>query len=273
MNDPQSIERMLSYQHEAFKHKTVVEGFEQLIHQVNNQRKQIQELTELKDQFLGVAAHDLRSPASTIITFIETMNALGDKLTQEKKQYYLDRIQVIAEQMLGIVKDFLEISRIERGKFELDINPFSLSNLLEQAYEQGRFLAEKKNIHLIGDTLNKTVEWDFNRMLQVLNNLISNAIKFTHKEKSVFIRTEENSDNIIIKIIDQGVGMSKEDLSKLFVPFGRAGNKATGGERSTGLGLYICKMIVEAHKGTIGMDSEEGKGTVVSLNMPLHVKN
>ena len=232
--------------------------------------QQLLELNELKNRFLGIAAHDLRNPLTAVIGFADLLaNARLGPVT-EQQRVALGHIDRAAALMLALVNDLLDMSAIESGKLTLHRKPTEMRSYLTSCHEANALLARGKNITLELDLNGElpTVEVDPDRMNQVLGNLIGNAIKYSFPGTTTRLRASTVGNEIHIAVTDQGQGIPEADLSKLFQEFGKASVRPTAGEKSTGLGLAICRRIVEAHKGRIWCDSELGKGSTFTVAIP-----
>lgn len=232
--------------------------------------RKLVELNQLKNKFLGIAAHDLRNPISSISGFSELLLSEDtDPLTEEQKEF-VNIIHDASQRMLTLLNELLDISMIESGKLELRVERGPLKQLIEDQVHINRIIAEKKGIMIqasfseIPDAL-----FDANRIAQVIDNLIGNAIKFSPSGSKIFITLAREENMAKVSVRDEGPGISSEDQSKLFGEFQRLSSQPTGGEKSTGLGLSIVKKIIEAHNGTIGVESRIGKGSIFSFIIPL----
>ncbi len=239
-----------------------------LLHKKNAQLKQ---LNLEKNQFLGMAAHDLRKPIGLILTYSEfLMEESADRLNNEQKDF-LNTIQASSMFMKKLVDDFLDVSAIEAGKFSLDLQPVNMIKLLEQSLKPSRLQAAKKEVELliqIGEYI-PPVTIDSSKIEQAVMNLVSNAIEHSQPGSSVIIRLSHDPGSIVFSVRDQGPGIPPEEMGKLFKPFGKTTVKKTSGEKSTGLGLVITRKILLAHNGDLSVDSEVGKGTTVTFKLPL----
>ena len=229
-------------------------------------------LADVKDRFLGTVAHDLRSPISVIKGYIGLllMEAFGT-LTQEQR-HLLDRMDSSCEGMLHLIHDLLDVSAIESGRLELNTAEVHLEPYLREFAETAKMLAQSKSIELtleLEADLPK-VKMDPRRIEQVLNNLVTNAIKFSYPETHITVRaTRQDDDFVRVAVEDQGQGIPEHEIPHLFVEFGKASVQPTAGEPSTGLGLAIVKRIVEAHGGQVGVESEVGVGSTFYFTLPV----
>ena len=228
-------------------------------------------LNELKNQFLGMAAHDLRNPLAAIMTYsefiIEDLADGASSLNQE----FIEIIHGSSMFMLGMINDLLDITTIESGRLDLSLECVDLAELIERNVTLNGVLAQRKQIELAFEAVDPLPELllDRAKIEQVLNNLISNAIKYSHTDTHVHIRLAREGTAAQISVADQGQGIPASELGKLFQYFGRTSVQSTGGERSTGLGLAIARKIVEGHGGRIWVESEPGHGSTFYFTLPL----
>jgi len=239
--------------------------------ELENKNEALAKLNEEKNYFLGVASHDLRNPLGNIITlagFLE--DECKDLITGDKKQY-LDVIISTGEQMLALLNDLLDVSKIESGRLELHLLEHHPLDIIARAISENRLSAQSKSIDLnySASADIKAIKIDVVQIMQVLNNLVSNAIKFSLPSTNVEITAEMRDDKILFSVIDQGQGIPEKELEQVFIPFRKTSVKSTAGEKSTGLGLTIAKKVVEAHGGSIGVKSETGKGSTFYFTLPV----
>ncbi len=232
-------------------------------------------LNELKNQFLGMAAHDLRNPIGVILTYSDfLLEEAGDVLKEEHAQF-LAIIRKSSEFMLSLLNDLLDVAKIESGRLDLDLEPADLVALIRNNVTLNQSLADKKSIRIIfrNDMPLPTILMDRTKIEQVLNNLISNAIKFSPLGTTVEVNILKSANHLTVSVRDDGQGIPESERKKLFQPFSRTSVKSTGGEKSTGLGLAIVRKIVMGHGGKIGVDSEVGRGSTFYFTLPLTPSN
>ncbi|QWR77548.1 hybrid sensor histidine kinase/response regulator [Candidatus Magnetomonas plexicatena] len=235
------------------------------------QKRCLVELNVLKNRFLGIASHDLRNPSSLIKNFCEIM--LNDTDLGVLSQDHRDIVQNIhtaSSELLTLLNDLLDVSAIESGKLPLVIKQGSLKSLLTKRVKNSRINAEKKGITVhehfedVPDAL-----FDPDRINQVVDNLISNAMKFSPKGSNIYVYLSQAGEDAVVRVKDEGPGIPEEAQSNLFKEFNRLGTKTTGGEKSTGFGLFIVKNIVDAHGGSISVTSTLGSGAEFKFTIPL----
>lgn len=232
--------------------------------------QQLVELNEVKNRFLGMAAHDLRSPLATLRGSAELIagNCLGPVNAEQKE--FLQMMQGSCNRMLALVNELLDVNAIESGRLELKLCPQDVDEWLAQCCHNDAVLAKSKSIEIGLDVpagLPK-VSMDAQRMHQVMNNLISNAIKFSHPNSKVTIGASSHGGQVEVWVSDQGQGIPEGEIDRLFHDFTRTSVRPTAGEPSTGLGLAIVKRIIEAHGGRVWVESKVGLGSRFAFTLP-----
>jgi len=232
------------------------------------------ELNQIKNRFLGIAAHDLRNPLISIRGLSEIILSEATGPLTREQQEYLTIINTVSNGMLALVNNLLDISVIESGRLDLKLGWASLQKVIEERIRIHRILAEEKKISL-HESYSQLPQQQFdpNRLIQVIDNLLSNAIKFSLPSSDVYVTVERFENVAKVSVRDNGPGIDDEDKSRLFGEFQKLKVEPTGGEKSTGLGLAIAKKIVEAHGGSLRVDSMVGVGSTFSFSMPLESKN
>ncbi len=222
------------------------------------------------NQFLGMAAHDLRTPLGVILNYSEFLEEEAAPQLNEEHREFITTIREMSEFMLGLINDLLDVAQFESGKPGMKLQPVDLTELVRHNVALNRVLAAKKQIRIVfhTDTPLPTLMLDHGKIEQVLNNLLSNAMKFSHVGTEITVHLSREAHSALLTITDQGQGIPADDLGKLFKPFSRTRVKSTGGESSTGLGLSIVRRIVEGHGGGVGVESEVGKGTSFHVRLP-----
>jgi signal transduction histidine kinase len=241
-----------------------------LSRELEKRNAELRRLNQLKNEFLGMAAHDLRRPASIVLNYAEF---IGDEIaasTDNNQREYLETIRHAAESMSHIIDDFLDVSMIEAGKFSLDIQPHDAQVVLENSLCVGRLQAAKKGVRLEVETEDslRPVWLDGPKIEQVITNLVANAIEHSPTGTSVRIAMNANGESMNVSVADSGSGVVPGERERLFNPFQQGCARKTAGERSTGLGLAIARKIIECHGGTIGVDSPEGEGATFFFSLP-----
>ncbi|MCP4403317.1 MAG: response regulator [bacterium] len=236
-------------------------------------RERLEELNKLKDDFVAIVSHDLRSPLTAILGASEILlsDEYMDPPLPEDQRELVVNIQDMGEQQLHLVNDLLDLAKIESGKLELHPTVTHLGSVVTQCYNTLKVLAENKNISLKTGIVGQIpkIMLDVPKINQVINNLVSNAIKFTAAGGEVTIQVEKDDEFVKISVTDTGEGIKPEELQLLFNKFQQLKAHGTGGERGTGLGLSICKNLVELHEGKIWAESQPGVGSTFAFTLPM----
>jgi signal transduction histidine kinase len=227
-------------------------------------------LNNEKNDFMEIAAHDLKNPLSTIRGLADFLRR-DTNLAQESIKVMLENIVKSSERMFSIIHNLMDVSAIEEGSFRFDATPVDVELIVRDLAEQYRYQADVKRISLqldIPPHIVATIHGNFDTLTQVLDNLLSNAIKYSPDETTVIIRLSKNGSSVRCEVRDEGMGILESDRNSLFGKFVRLSTRPTGNEASTGLGLYIAKKLTEAMNGTIECLSEPGKGSTFILEFP-----
>jgi len=242
----------------------------QLGRAIDRQRADEQQkvINEIKDKNLGAAAHGLIPPISSIRGMSQML--VDPELDKDIQRSFLETISRVSEQMLILVNDLLDVSVIQSGKIEIKRIPGNLSALSKECAGILAILFKDKDITLM-TALDEVPDSliDVGRMRQVIDNLLSNALKYSHSGTTVCLACRKNNEGLEISVTDQGVGIPEKELGKLFRAFEKLNTQPTAGEKSTGLGLSIVKSIVDLHNGEIAVDSKVGKGSTFTVSIPL----
>ncbi|MGE5217374.1 MAG: ATP-binding protein, partial [Chloroflexota bacterium] len=244
----------------------------QLYEKIQKQARELEQANRLQADFTAMIAHDLRSPLSNIMGIAEMMHHGLFGAASEEQKKWLDRMRNNAKNLVDLISDFLDISKIESGRIELHCDPVNVFELASAIVANFRPVAASKMIALTcsGDPSLPSTEADARRVDQVITNLITNALKFTNEGGRIQVRVlPGQSDEIKIEVQDNGIGIPRAELSNLFQKYRQADNSRALADKGTGLGLVICKMIVEAHGGRIWVESEEGRGTTFTFTLPV----
>ena len=229
------------------------------------------EIDNMKSEFVSVASHQLRTPLSAVRWFLE-MLIEGDlgKLNSEQKEAIVDALES-NNRMIYLVNDLLNVSRLESAKIKVEPTLESLNQILKTALKEARGMAKEKNIKIITKDIQIVPKINLDKALigQVLQNLVSNAIKYSPNKSEVKISLGEIGDNVQFSIKDSGYGVPKSDQSRIFEKFFRADNVTRMETEGTGLGLYISKTVMELSSGRIWFESEEKKGSTFYISLPL----
>jgi signal transduction histidine kinase len=229
----------------------------------------ITEANEFKKDVLRIVAHDLRNPLNVIMGF---SNLIKDAANDtENVKMYSTQVLTAANSMNNLIADFLGVAINDATDFDLNFSKFDVAVCVEKVISSfnNLVLAKKQEIIFSPSETNTIVNADKNKITEVLENLISNAIKYSEFGKKIRVNVYQENNSAIIKVLDEGPGLSNTDKEKMFNKFQKLSAKPTGNETSTGLGLYIAKRIITKHEGQIWVESELGAGSAFFISLPL----
>ncbi len=241
-----------------------------LTRQLHQANAELRELNELKNRFIGMAAHDLRKPVGVIMTYSEfLLDEAGDRLDDEQRGFLRTSLAAAAG-MKRLIDNFLDVSVIESGHLRLERSRTAVAEILAGVLPLVRLVAARKKVELFteaGDD-GHPLAVDVAKLQQVLVNLAGNAIEHSQAGQRVWLAARREETGLVFSVRDEGPGIAPEDQKRLFAPFVRAGTRKTAGERSVGLGLAIARLVVEAHGGHIWVESKPDHGSTFFVTLP-----
>lgn len=223
----------------------------------------------IQDEFISTVSHEMRTPLTSIRGFSQTLLASWDKLDEDSKKKFVKIIEEQSNRLINLVENILTVSKMNADKpilREVSVNESinKVLQLLSMKYKERKFITHF-NSHLPPARL------DEDKFQQIMTNLIDNACKYSPSDKTIEVTTAfADSDNILISVKDEGVGIKPEDAGKVFDKFVRLENHLTSKTQGNGLGLYITKQLVELMSGTVNFTSEENKGTIFNVKFPVY---
>jgi PAS domain S-box-containing protein len=226
----------------------------------------IKELDKKKDEFMGAASHELKTPLTSLKAYIQLLDRTLNEGKVSQAILYLHRTQSYADRLNNLIEQLLDTTRIQAGKLQLNLTQFDLDELINETVEGVQHTVTHKIVKQGGIT--RLITADKPRMEQVLTNLLTNAVKYSPKADKVIITVGEQENAAIISVQDFGVGIPKEKQQRIFERFYRAEEHSTQ-FHGLGIGLYITSEIVKEHGGVLKVESEEGKGSTFSLALPV----
>ncbi len=231
----------------------------------------VQQANESKSQFVAIVTHELRIPLTSIKGYTDLIRKGIVGEVNEQQTNFLDVISNNVQRMSRLISDLSDISRIERGKLSLETNSIILNTSVDETINSLRHKMEEKNQLLSAEIPNNLpkVHADPNRLVQVLTNLISNAWKYTPEGGKILVRALQSNGFIRVEVIDNGLGISKEDQAKLFTQFFRSESQEVREQTGWGLGLNVTKKLVEIMDGEIGFSSVLDKGSIFWFTLPV----
>lgn len=234
-------------------------------------KSQLEELHSQKDELYAVAIHDLKNPAAAIKGLIDLLDDFD--LTAQEQQEIMEGIVASSESIYKLTEELSSSISKNIDKNTINLENASLKKIIDIIFSINNAYANKKGIRLINRSSATLPNFNFdpNKVKEILDNLINNAIKFGNEETEVILEAFFTDTKVTIEISDNGVGISDEDLEKIFTKGGILSNKPTGDEKSSGLGLWIVKTLVEAHEGKIWVKSKVGKGSTFIVELPMNL--
>lgn len=227
---------------------------------------ELRRVNQLQNELIGVINHELKTPITAVLSGIEVIKARGTEKFDESQKKLLDLMQESGREMLKLANNLLDLSKIEAGKIVIYQEHFPLINMIEEVLLALKPEIDRKKINVLSK-MDKSIGMiyaDSIRLKQVIFNLVDNAVKYTGDGGTINITAKDLGSKITFEVADSGIGIKKENLGEIFNKFA----KRVAGYRGTGLGLYISKSFIEAHKGSIEVESEYGKGTTFKLFLP-----
>jgi len=221
----------------------------------------------LREEFVGVVSHELRTPLTSILGYIELIREDVHGLGPDQQAYF-DIVKRNANRLLSLVSDLLLVAEADGGSLRLDLQQVDLETLLRDGVAAARVAADRKAISLTLSAVPARVHGDPLRLAQMLDNVVSNAIKYTPDGGRVAVTATVHDDGVLLEVRDSGVGIAPADSERIFERFFRARTDAQDTVTGAGLGLAITKAIVDAHGGTIGVESRVGEGTSFRIVLP-----
>jgi PAS domain S-box-containing protein len=249
--------------------ETQAEELVTLAETMEDARAHLEELNAQKDKFFSIVAHDLKSPFNPLLGFSELLATEGASLPPEKVQEYGALLHRAATEAFKLLEDLLDWSRIQLDRVEFDPGAVDLRDLIATNVSRYQYAAQGKGVLLRTDDVESVCAYGDPRMLDtVVRNLLSNAIKFTPQSGAITFSACEEGGSVVLRIRDTGVGIPPERVASLFDLGSRKSSQGTSGETGTGMGLVICKELMDRQGGSIAVDSAPGAGTAFILRLP-----
>jgi signal transduction histidine kinase len=234
-----------------------------LVKTFNNLMKAVNESQQRKDEFIGIASHELKTPLTSIKGYLDLLNVMEDK---DPNKQCVQKALESTHKLEKLIKDLLDVSKIQSGQLQLSMQQFDMDELLDETIASLQMVAPTHTITR-EDHKGQMIYADREKIEQVLINLLSNAVKYSAPETNVAVSTQNNGSELIIKIRDQGIGIPEDELNEIFGRFYRTKNSSVH-ISGLGLGLYICRDIVLRHKGKIWVEKET-KGSSFYFSLPI----
>jgi K+-sensing histidine kinase KdpD len=229
----------------------------------------IREADRLKSEFISSISHELRTPLGFITGYVTTLLRSDVSHSEETTQEFLQIIKEESEKLQELVENLLDTSRVQAGSFAVEKRPIDIMELAQKVVEKAQLITDQHSFVLRFDSLLPLIPGDSRRLEQVLHNLLDNATKYSPRGSQITISGKLEDDHIQISVTDEGQGIPKAELTKIFDAFYRIPNPDALKVKGAGLGLTICKAIVDAHGGNIWAENAPNKGSVFYFTLPL----
>jgi len=242
------------------------------IKQLSTGKDEIEELQKQKDELFAVIIHDIKNPVSLIKSLVELLRSYD--LTASEQLEVINDIFETTTKIVSLSQEVSKILALESSTLNLYMEPIQINEIVKDIHKRNSIAANNKNISMLLDVFEQMplVEVDHQKIDEIIDNLVSNAIKFSHNGGKVRIKTSLTGDDCVIEINDNGLGLSEQDIQKAFQRGARLSARPTADEPSSGLGLWIVKKLVEAHHGRVWVRSALGQGSTFAFSIPLRQK-
>ncbi|MBS7564842.1 PAS domain S-box protein [Mucilaginibacter sp. Bleaf8] len=266
----------MTYSFQGIGKKTLLLNARQIMHKSKYQDRillAIEDITDMrrmeqrKEDFITIASHEMKTPLTSIKGHLQVLQLKAKRNQDDAYQEPLSAAVRSANRLDGLVNDLLEVARLQSGDIAFHYTKFDFDELVNEAVTVIQSATQTHHISIEGQT-GQTVEADFSRLEQVLINLLSNAIKYSPQASQISVKLHSDSENVTVSITDYGMGISKEEQELIFDRFYRADNLHYAFQ-GMGIGLYICKQIIDEHQGRLWVESEKDKGAIFSFTIPI----
>jgi len=226
-------------------------------------------LDQLKDDFIGLVSHELRSPMTVIMGAINTVLSEGAHLSEEETRQLLKDAALESETLSHLLGNLLELSRVQAERLVLHAEAIDVNRVIQEAIEGVKRQSSTHQFVVSAPQKLPPVYADPLRLERIIYNLLENAVKYSPQGREIKVTVKPDKEQLVIGVSDRGVGISPVDQAKLFAPFQRLEESRPGGARGVGLGLLVCQRLVEAHGGRIWVESKPGRGSTFFFTLPL----
>jgi len=237
-------------------------------HLIQQSYEKLQQLEELRDNLVHMVVHDMRTPLTSMKGFLVMLDMVEGQTMSDEGREYVAIVTEATENLIELTSSVLDVSKMEAGEMTLDMSEFSLNGIIQEVMDKLESLRRKRTFNIEVPNELVTVTGDVELITRVIQNLLGNALKFTPEEGSITVGYKSDQDCMRIYVRDTGPGIPQESIGRIFEKFGQVKTQQNQRQYSTGLGLTFCKLAVEAHGGTIGVDSEVGKGSTFWFTIP-----
>ncbi len=243
---------------------------EETVKRIEENKRELEELQAQKDDLFTMIIHDLKNPASIVKGLVELLRSYDLNATEQ--QEVMNDLMETSKRIVFLSQEVCKVMALEAGQVHLNYESADISEILNSVCQRNNAIATQKSIGLIVDIAADmpAVELDPQRIEEVVDNLVGNAIKFSNSGTKIKVRSYRDGENIVVEVSDNGVGMTEEDIKRAFGRGIKLSARPTGGEQSSGLGLWIVKRLIEDHKGRVWVRSTIGRGSTFAFQIPQH---
>ncbi len=229
--------------------------------------QEAQRAISIRDDFISIASHELRTPVTSLKLYVQVLQKQLARLGEENVAHSLTKMDTQLNKLTQLIKDLLNVTRIELGRLDFQEGPFDLNEVVKETVEQIQPTTRKHRIHVEGQ-VNQPAWGDKDRIGQVLTNLLTNAIKYSPQADTIIVQVTSTQDAVRVSVQDFGIGIEKEHIQSIFERFYRISDSDEKTFPGLGIGLYISREIIKRHDGTLSVESEKGHGSVFSFTLP-----
>jgi len=266
-----AIENALSLREVSDLNRTLERRVAVATRELTKSNEELKALDETKDEFISMASHQLRTPLTSIKGYISMVLDGDVGKVSEQQRKLLEEAFVSSERMVHLIGDFLNVSRLQTGKFIIDRQPTDFAKLVDEEVESMRSIAESHDMVLVAKIAKNipALDVDGDKLRQVIMNFIDNAIFYSRAHSTIVIKLARKGSDVVLEVHDQGIGVPASMQKKLFTKFFRADNARRQRPDGTGIGLFLAKKVVTAQGGEMIVESTEGKGSVFGFSLPI----
>lgn len=242
---------------------TLGSAFQEALEKIREQYQNIVTIDELRKELLSHVSHDLRTPLASLLGYLETWELNQEKMSPEEGRQYIATAKKSAQRISSLVEQLFELAHLDSGNVQVNREPFSIAELVQDVLQKFKILAQQKNLSLAVTPQDSsiTVLGDIEKLERVFTNLVENAMRHTSEGGSITVRLNNNGQLVAIEVIDTGIGIPDEDIPHIFDAHYKAGNSVRGNTAHGGLGLAITKRLLDLHQSSISVTSQINKGT------------
>lgn len=242
------------------------------LNKLEHSKDELEELQKQKDELFAVVIHDIKNPASLIKSLVELLTSYD--LTASEQQEIINDIAQTTSKIVSLSQEVTKILSLEGSKIHLNFDVNNMNEVIKDVNQRNQIAAKNKSINLFAELMESlpSAEFDYQKIDEIIDNLVSNAIKFTPTGGTIRVKSSKELNNLVVEVSDNGLGLTESDLQQTFKRGVKLSAQPTAGESSTGLGLWIVKKLVESHNGRVWVKSSLGKGSTFAFSIPLKQK-